>query len=361
MRFHRGCSSLGEWLSRRIAPPLAASLVVLIPVSGTFCTVSAAPQFRAAFHSYDLTVAGGLAIADLDHDGHPDIISTVWPGYLSVQHGNGDGTFAPALDYDPALNDARWLALGDVTGDGKTDVVVSGNQVNGYVTVMPGNGDGTFLGGTRSQTFDESGPIALGDLNGDGKLDLVVDCAGSGNPNPAAKVSIFLNTGSGYGLRTDFLVGGLPGQIALADMNHDGRLDLIVCNRTSNVTIYPGNGSGGFGAGNPYPTNTDSYGLAVGDVNGDGILDVVTANNGSSSVSVLLGAINGTLVSSGNFPVGYGPTDVQIADLNGDGRLDLAVSDYNGNSVTVLLGDALGSFGSRSDLWSGYSSRVRLA
>src|SRR5574341_426874 len=163
-----------------------------------------------------------------------------------------------------------------------------------------------------------------------------------GVPRPAgAQVSFTLNT--------DFATGASPRSVAVADVNEDGKLDLVVANyNTHTVSVLLGTGTGSFGAKTDYATGSFPIAVAAADLNGDGHLDLVVANFNDSTVSVLLGTGTGSFGAKTDFATGETPAAVAVADLNGDGRLDLVVANGYANTVSVLLGTGTGSFGGKS-------------
>jgi hypothetical protein len=127
--------------------------------------------------------------------------------------------------------------------------------------------------------------------------------------------------------------------VAVGDFNGESVLDLAVANAGSNsVSVLLGTGDGGFAAARNFAAGTRPYSVAVGDFNGDGALDLAMANYGSNNVSVLLGTGDGGFAAPRNFAAGGRPSSVAVADFNGDGALDLAVANFFSNNVSVLLG-----------------------
>ena len=144
----------------------------------------------------------------------------------------------------------------------------------------------------------------------------------------------------------NFVTGTQPVAVAAADVNLDGKLDLVVANKgNSSVSVLLGNGNGTYQAAVNLTTQSMPESVVVADANGDGKPDIVAANYGSDSVSVLLGNGNGTFQTVHNFAAGAKPIFVAVGDVNGDGKLDLAVADYGSSSASVLLGDGTGAFG----------------
>ena len=157
--------------------------------------------------------------------------------------------------------------------------------------------------------------------------------------------------------RRDFAAGGNPISVAVGDFNGDGILDLAVANSGSNtISVLLGNGDGTFQTAMNFGVGMNPFSVAVGDFNGDGILDVAVANNSSSTVSVLLGNGDGTFQTAMNFGVGLNPQSVAVGDFNGDGILDLAVANRGNDTVSVLLGNGDGTFRTAVDFGVGGGS-----
>ena len=152
-------------------------------------------------------------------------------------------------------------------------------------------------------------------------------------------VSVLLGDGTGaFGASTEFATGSLPDSVAIGDLNGDGKLDLAVENRiSSTVSVLLGDGAGAFGTKTDFATSLSPNSMAIGDLNGDGNPDVATANGGSATVSVLLGDGTGSFAAKTDFATDTGPTFVAIGDLNGDGDPDLAVANGSSATVSVLL------------------------
>ena len=233
------------------------------------------------------------------------------------------------------------VTVGDFNGDGKLDLVVA-NEGSGNVSILLGNGNGTFQAAMDYGAGTDPDSVAVGDFRGDGKLDLVVANGGSNN------VSILLGNGDGtfqaavnYGVGS----GSAPMSVAAGDFNGDGKLDLAVANEFSNnVSILLGNGDGTFKTAVNYGAGSTLFAVAVGDFNGDGKLDLAVADAVSDYVSVLLGNGDGTFKTAVQYVAGLEPLSVAVADFNGDGKLDLAVANYEGNNVSILLGKGNGTF-----------------
>jgi hypothetical protein len=289
---------------------------------------------------------GGLAVADINGDGRPDVIIANGHDYsdcISVLLNNGKGILAAPLLYVADVGPIA-VAAADFNGDGRADLVVANNDSTD-VSVLFGRGNGTFVA-ARSYTAGgghHSATVAAGNFNGDGLSDLAQVNALRGT------VSIFLNNGDGTFALTTALNPGLNGlsDVVVADFNGDGRLDLAV-NSGGTVAVFLGNGNGTFKR--PIDSSsTNALGdLAVGDFNGDGKLDLVGTDSSDSLVDVLLGNGNGTFQSAVNLGVSGGPIAVAVADFNGDGKADLAVANNGDATVGVLLGNGDGTFGAQT-------------
>jgi hypothetical protein len=286
-----------------------------------------------------------VAVADFNGDGHADLaVAASGDNQVNILLGKGSGLFTKGVSL--AAQGAGAVVARDLNGDGKTDLAISSD----YGTwIYLGNGDGTFAEAAQYPTFygdctfnalqpTASPCLAVGDFNGDGIPDMVGALWIEGT------VSFMLGNGDGTfraGPQT-LTIPDVPQSVAVGDFNHDGKLDLAVSGFYGSVTVFPGNGDGTFGAGVAIQTGSDTgAGLAVGDVNGDGHLDIVLAGgSGDSVISLAVFVMTGNGDLTFNPPVALladeGPQRVVLADFNGDGRLDIATANMVSDDVSVL-------------------------
>jgi hypothetical protein len=168
--------------------------------------------------------------------------------------------------------------------------------------------------------------------------------------DPNEIITINTTAGIGYTIggftaATNFTVGTNPQAITVGDFNGDGKIDLATANKGSNnISVLFGNGGGGFAAATNFTVGTNPEAVTVGDFNGDGKIDLATANYTSNNVSVLLGNGGGGFAAATNFTVGTNPISVTVGDFNGDGKIDLATANYTSNNISVLFGNGGGGF-----------------
>jgi hypothetical protein len=334
---------------------VAVAFITILIVSATSVALAQTTSLFMPAVFYD---SGGgaesVAVADVDSDGKPDLVVAHGRGTatrgrgVGVLLGNGDGTFRPAQTYASGEGFAGFVAVADVNGDGRYDLLVANyctdSSCEGSVGVLLGNGDGTFQLAVTYLCRNCS-ELAVADVNGDNKLDLMMTAYTS------SLVSVMLGNGDGtFQTAVTYGNGGYSGRsVAVQDVDGDGKPDLIVTNGNS-VGVLRGNGDGTFkapvtyGSGGSYPTS-----VAVADVNEDRKPDIVVMNScGVSCVSggevgVLLGNGDGTFQSAVSYgPVGYSNWSVTVADVNGDGRPDVLVT--SGGSLEMLLGNGDGTF-----------------
>jgi hypothetical protein len=318
---------------------------------------------NGAFQAAQSYVVGSypfsVAVGDFNGDGIPDLAiasqgTVVNTGTVSVLLGNGDGTFRLAGTFD-AGSGPNSIAVADFNGDGRQDIVTTNfyesvvrgvvNIIESDVRVFLGNGDGTFQ---AAEVFTVGlGPVsvAVGDFDGDGILDLAL-ANGGGYLQPGSTVSILLGNGDGtFKDAHNYDAGPSPRFVAVGDFNRDGIADLVVANISSNsVSVLLGNGDGTFAAPQSYAVGSNPDSVAVGDFNGDGILDLAVANGGSATVSILLGNGDGTFKDAQSYAVDSSPQSVAIGDFNRDGVPDLAVASIDTGAVSILLGQGDGTF-----------------
>jgi uncharacterized protein (TIGR03437 family) len=297
----------------------------------------------------------GLAIADFNEDGNLDIASigtSIGPTGLQIFLGDGRGGFSPMAPIELSsvgMNDLSGIDLGDFNHDGKTDLVIVGASnvgltSSGAVAILLGDGTGNFTSavGSPFQTAQPPARVTVADFNVDGNLDVAV------TNETTNQVTVLLGNGNGQLLsdpKGPFATGRVPIAIVHGDFNGDGKVDLAVGNWfDGTLTILLGDGTGGF-TGVPeshYPTGFTPQWLAVGDIDGDGILDlaVAVANGNDSELLILQGDGDGgfAVPVSGNIEFSGGPVGVTIADFNGDGRLDVATANLDGGTTSVFLG-----------------------
>jgi uncharacterized membrane protein len=363
-----------QWKKLFITVPflLAVFLLAAAPATRPGTMASKTPLFLPAV-TYDsggvenvsFVSSGSVAVADVNSDGVPDVIVGTFcaisdnsnacnfglvNGSVDVLLGNGDGTFKAAVTYDSGGLGALSIAVADVNGDGKLDVVVA-NGASHQVGVLLGNGDGSFRPAVGYGAGGEVGSVAVADVNGDGKPDLLV-------ANVGGLLGVLLGNGDGtFKAVVTYGSGGGPNSITVADLNGDGKPDLVAanicptaCNGSAGILL--GNGDGTFMPAVTYGAGgVDPGSVAVADVNGDGKPDLVLPNF-DGTVGVLLGHGDGTFQSVVTYDSG-GTVGRQAAvvDVNGDGKLDLVVADscqsFNctaSGAVGVLLGNGDGTF-----------------
>src|SRR5208337_2195332 len=201
--------------------------------------------------------------------------------------------------------------------------------------------------------------IVAGDFTGDGRTDLAVANFSTND------VSVLLGNGDGtFQNAVQYAVGTGPYAIVAGDFTGDGRTDLAVANTGSDdVSVLLGNGDGTFQNQVPYATGFEPSAIVVGDFNGDGRTDLAVANYGSNDVSVLLGNGDGTFQNQARYAAGFGPSALVVGDFDGDGDglTDLAVANYFSNDLTVLLGNGDGTFQNQVRYAAGFGPSALVA
>ena len=237
------------------------------------------------------------------------------------------------------------IAATDVNGDGKTDLICA-NYYNNSLSILTNNANGGFVLATNLGVGSYPFSVIATNVNGDSKVDLI--CLNTGD----SSVSVFTNNGNGgFRLSGTYQVGIAPASLIAADVNGDGKVDLISANWNSGsgntLTVLTNNGSGGFVLASSPVVGNSPVSVVAADVNGDGKMDLISANWGFGSgntLTVLTNNGSGGFVLASSPVVGNWPQGVTAADVNGDGKVDLISSIFNGNALSVMTNNGSGGF-----------------
>jgi hypothetical protein len=351
-------------MARRPAIDLLV-LSVMTPLGCTRPAVVAAeapvgvPALVAAPGSPLKIAANSVATGDFNGDRHVDLLLAVGT-HLQTHFGDGTGAFRAAADKDFDMKErASEMAVADVNRDGRPDAVV-GDHDRYSVSVYLADGRGGFAPAPGSPFWPKRGDhphthgLALCDVNGDGKIDVVTANNADGD------VAVMLGDGrggfaTGAG-RSTFACGPSPYPFAAADVNGDGKVDLLVPNSKPGVrtmTVLLGDGKGAFAPAASSPVKTagdDVYFVAAGDVNGDGHPDAVCSNNENDHATLLINDGRGNFTPAPGSPIAMGNRGwhIAIVDFDRDGKVDLLAATEH--SVRVLFGDGRGGFRGREAL-----------
>jgi len=290
---------------------------------------------KAVFYSTQL--AYSLAVADFNGDGNLDIVvadENLNPSTVSVYLGNGDGTFKTPPITSNTTSYNEFIVVGDFNGDGKPDIVVVENP---YISVLLGNGDGTFGPPSDNNSFVGAHWLAVGDFNNDHKLDVLV----SGYFGGTYTIGVLLGNGDGT-LQNAITQSVLyvPENVAVGDLNRDGKMDAVLGFDLGGIAVFLGNGDGTLQP----PTIYDTTGLGGGqvvvyDLNLDGKLDVAVPSSlgtsGPGGMDVFWGNGDGTLQPAQLFESQVSGLPV-VGDLNGDQLPDFVLGAFHHGAITML-------------------------
>ena len=271
-----------------------------------------------------------VGAAEFNGDGRMDLISANSDdGTVSVLINNGSGGFA-RTDY--SVPGVAAVATADVNGDGKADWIAVGLAFNfNFVSVFTNDAVGGFVDAFGSAVGDNPESVTSADVNGDGRVDLII-ANRSGHT-----LTVLTNSGGSWFLSASPAVGNQPVSVVAADVNGDGRMDLITANASGNtLTVLTNNGSGGF-VRTDYSVGSFPYSVIAADVNGDGKVDLISASVFGNALTVLTNNGSGGFVAASSPAVGRSPVAVTAADVNGDGGLDLICANSDDNTLTVLF------------------------
>ena len=376
------------------------SLTVDVPVGATFSPISLSqsnrivesreyflPTFSSSSTSIDAstfankldftTDAGpysDVAIGDLDGDGKPDLaVPNFNATTVSVfRNISSSGAISLTAKVDFTAGTAPWgVDLGDTDGDGELDLVATSRSSTIASVFRNTSTSGSISFAAKVDLTTDTNPegVSLGDLDGDGKLDIVVADKGTD------RLSVFRNVsnqgGAAYEAKVDFIPSAGPEDVAIADVDGDGKADLIASHsNSSTVSIFRNIGSPGTIDGSFFASKVDltagsaAFGMSLGDVDGDSKLDIAVANNGTNTMSVFRNTGSSGSVSFAakqDFIAGTGAASVAMGDLNGDGKLDLAATSFSANTVSLFRNTAVSgtidanSLAAKVDLTTGTS------
>ena len=288
-----------------------------------------------------------VAIGYFNTDSYPDIaVVNEYSDNVSILLGQGGGLFAPKVDV--AAGDTPFdVAVGDLNGDGHVDLAMVFNYAD-QVGVLWGDGAGNFLTSTNYAVGSNPQEIEIADLNGDSKLDVAVVNYGSDT------VGVLLNTGTGsLSAMVAYSCGDAPRCLSVGDMDHDGHSDLVVGNfNADTISIFLGVGDGTFGAASTFAGIDAPLDLSLNDINADGFLDVVAVSYNGSKMTLFSNAGDGTLSAPiYQYPISSNPSSLAVADMDGDGIDDVVVTEssydhiycYRGVAEVELSEDPAGS------------------
>lgn len=308
------------------------------------------------------------AAGDLNHDGRTDLVVANYcgsdagcakGGSVSVFLADANGVYTLAHSYAVGAGPVT-ATLMDVDGDGIPDIVAL-NRLDKTLMVLQGKGDGSFEPGSTVSLSESPVAAVTGDFNGDGKLDLAVvgDCGAQSCTQPGTVEVLFGQAGGGFRSGALYSVGYGPVAIAAGDLNGDKMADLVVANRcgadascksAGTATVLMASGGGRFTAAGAttgaVKIGNSPTGIALGDLAGRGVDDMVVSRAGDNSVATLRGNGDGTFGAAMSYAVGNGPGAIAVGDFDGDGKLDVAVANTADSTVSVLFGTGSGKMGS---------------